>query len=324
MSYSSYSSHSSSSGQQPTKTFIPNTLWMGDLEPYMDEQFVVGAFLECGETVKSAKIIKNKFTGLPQGYCFVEFDDKEAARRAMLKLNGKMIPGTSSTKRFKLNHASYGKEHLLIPEFSLFVGDLSDEVDDLILYGSFRKYPSCHAAKVVLDQDGSSKGYGFVRFTDEMEQQRALLEMQHSLVGRKPIRVSLATPKRTTRPQQQPQQQQQQQSYDQSAYYQNYYQQQQQNQQNYYNSWQNYNNQQYYNYNQAGYDPYSQTQVADTTQEVEAEAYDDLEALEDPGQDIDIEKENEAYIEENDEFFKAMEESRWSGLDSLTTAIEVA
>ena len=33
-------------------------------------------------------------------------------------------------------------------EFSLFVGDLSDEVDDFILFRAFvKKYPSCQTAK---------------------------------------------------------------------------------------------------------------------------------------------------------------------------------
>ena len=33
-------------------------------------------------------------------------------------------------------------------EFSLFVGELSDDVDDYVLFHAFKKkYPSCHTAK---------------------------------------------------------------------------------------------------------------------------------------------------------------------------------
>lgn len=50
---------------------------------------------------------------------------------------------------------------------------------------------------VVTDGSGRSKGYGFIRFTEENDQQRALIEMQHFPgISRRPIRVSLATPKR--------------------------------------------------------------------------------------------------------------------------------
>ena len=49
---------------------------------------------------------------------------------------------------------------------------------------------------VVLDQSGFSKGYGFIRFSNEEEQQTALVSMQGVAgLGAKPIKVSLAIPK---------------------------------------------------------------------------------------------------------------------------------
>ena len=49
---------------------------------------------------------------------------------------------------------------------------------------------------VVLGSSGKNKGFGFVRFSEETDQQRALIEMQHMTgIGRNPIRVSLAQPK---------------------------------------------------------------------------------------------------------------------------------
>jgi RNA recognition motif-containing protein len=42
---------------------------------------------------------------------------------------------------------------------------------------------------------GMSRGYGFVRFADEGDQQRALTEMQGVYCGNRPMRISTATPK---------------------------------------------------------------------------------------------------------------------------------
>lgn len=42
---------------------------------------------------------------------------------------------------------------------------------------------------------GMSRGYGFVRFSDETDQQRALTEMQGVYCGNRPMRISTATPK---------------------------------------------------------------------------------------------------------------------------------
>lgn len=41
------------------------------------------------------------------------------------------------------------------------------------------------------------RGYGFVRFSDEIEHRKAMIEMQGAVgCGSKPLRVSAATPKR--------------------------------------------------------------------------------------------------------------------------------
>jgi RNA recognition motif-containing protein len=42
---------------------------------------------------------------------------------------------------------------------------------------------------------GLSRGYGFVRFSSEQEQQQALVDMQGVYCGNRPMRISTATPK---------------------------------------------------------------------------------------------------------------------------------
>lgn len=72
------------------------TLWMGELEPWMDENFIKGVFLSAaGETV-NVKVIRDKNSG-NAGYCFVEFQTTEAATKA-LTLNGSAVPNSSDRK----------------------------------------------------------------------------------------------------------------------------------------------------------------------------------------------------------------------------------
>lgn len=82
-------------------------------------------------------------------------------------------------------------------EFSVWVGDLSPEVDDYNLYRIFsNKYSSIKTAKVILDSSGFSKGYGFVRFGLEEEQKSALYEMNGYIgLGSKPLKICNAVPK---------------------------------------------------------------------------------------------------------------------------------
>lgn len=58
------------------------------------------------------------------------------------------------------------------------------------------RYPSCHSAKIMTDPlTGISRGYGFVRFLNQLEQQDAVIEMNGILCNGRPMRVSFATPK---------------------------------------------------------------------------------------------------------------------------------
>lgn len=116
------------------------------------------------------------------------------------------MPGTEQT--FRLNWASFGigeRRPDAGPEHSIFVGDLAPDVTDYLLQETFRaNYPSVRGAKVVTDPStGRSKGYGFVKFGDENERNRAMTEMNGVYCSTRPMRISAATPKKTTAYQQQ-------------------------------------------------------------------------------------------------------------------------
>ncbi|KAL1302826.1 hypothetical protein AAFC00_003161 [Neodothiora populina] len=173
------------------------TLWMGELEPWIDENFVRSVWFGMGYQV-NVKMIRDKFSG-NAGYCFVDFESPDAAQKA-LALNGSLIP--NSNRPFKLNWASGGgladrSRDDRGPEFSIFVGDLGPEVNEYVLVSIFQnRFPSCKSAKIMSDPiSGLSRGYGFVRFSDEADQQRALTEMQGVYCGNRPMRISTATPK---------------------------------------------------------------------------------------------------------------------------------
>ncbi|XP_063408750.1 tRNA selenocysteine 1-associated protein 1-like [Mytilus trossulus] len=273
------------------------TLWMGDLESDWDEEFITKGFQNMGITIRSLKIIKNKVTGLPAGYCFVDFTDKDKAQEALLKLNGKVIPGTTPVRRFKLNSAGYGKDSTPLPEYSLFVGELSDDVDDYVLYQAFAKrYRSCRSVKIVTDSSGRSKGYGFIRFTEENDQQRALIEMQHFPgISRRPIRVSLATPKRPLPP-----------DVSGDVHYSHYY------GHNYpYSA-------SYYQYYGSHTAPHSSH---DHAHHEPATAEDEMDTLEEPELEIDVFRYNKDFMEQSEEVFEAIELSRWTPLDSITSKL---
>ena len=75
-----------------------------------------------------------------------------------------------------------------------FVGDVAHTVSDAELLALFQKhYPSTFEAHIVTDPaTGTSKGYGFVRFAEESERDRAIQEMTGISLNGRPLRVSVA------------------------------------------------------------------------------------------------------------------------------------
>ncbi|KAI2614723.1 RNA-binding domain-containing protein [Hypoxylon fragiforme] len=183
-------------GQNFTSDSARQTLWMGELAGWMDEGFIRTLFQSSLNENVQVKIIRDRHSGA--GYCFVEFTSPDAAQKA-LQLHGTPIPNTD--RMFRLNWASGGglidRRDDRTPEYSIFVGDLGHEVNEFVLVALFQaRFPSCKSAKIMTDQQtGQSRGYGFVRFSDEQDQQRALVEMQGVYCGNRPMRVSPATPK---------------------------------------------------------------------------------------------------------------------------------
>lgn len=201
----------------------PRTLWMGDLDSWLDEKQITDLWWNLLKKKVVVKIIKPKtlkldpqFQGLTNsGYCFVEFETFEDAQQA-LSLNGQLLPDIAmpsqqvypnnpdnQKKYFRLNWASgatLSAPIVQMPEYSLFVGDLSASTTEAHLLAFFqKKFPnSIKTVRVMTDPvSGKSRCFGFVRFTEELERQRASNEMNGVWFAGRPLRVALATPRST-------------------------------------------------------------------------------------------------------------------------------
>ena len=154
--------------------------------------------------VKNAKIIRDKNTHNSMGYGFLEFENRAQAEEALKNLNGKPLP--RSNKTFKLNWASYNtnKNNAQNPnEFSIYVCELDASVTNDILRDFFKeKYKSVIDAKIIIDPSTKiSKGYGFVKFSDKSESERAINEMNGKSIKGKPMKTGNASYKKNEKKQ---------------------------------------------------------------------------------------------------------------------------
>lgn len=78
----------------------------------------------------------------------------------------------------------------------IFVGDLSNEVNDEVLLQAFSIYGGVSEARVMWDmKTGRSRGYGFVAFRNREEAQKALDGMNGEFLGSRAIRCNWANQK---------------------------------------------------------------------------------------------------------------------------------
>jgi len=153
--------------------------------------------------IKSAIAMKDT-EGKARGFGFVNFDEHDHASKAVDELNGKeqngkvLYVGRAQKKRDRERELRDKFEQLKIERASKFSGvnlyikNLDDAINDEKLREAFEQFGNISSAKVMSDDKGNSKGFGFVCFGTTEEATKAVSEMNGHLLGNKPLYVALA------------------------------------------------------------------------------------------------------------------------------------
>jgi hypothetical protein len=165
------------------------TLWVGDVETWMDEAYLCCAFAVCGH-ITNVKLVR---TNRGIGYAFMEFSSSLEVQQFLKRLNGRTFQAHDG-RSLRVNRASYGfssSTNAGSSENSVYVGNLDISVRDAQLFKFFAsKYSSVTAARVLVDgHSGMSKGFGFVRFREASDAEHAIAHLQGAFLGSRPIKV---------------------------------------------------------------------------------------------------------------------------------------
>ncbi|CAL5016051.1 unnamed protein product [Urochloa decumbens] len=154
-------------------------------------------------TITSA-VVMIGMDGKSKCFGFINFENPDAAARAVQELNGKKI----NDKEWYVGRAQKKSEREMelkrrfeqslkdaadkYQGLNLYLKNLDDSIgDDQLreLFSNFGKITSC---KVMRDQNGLSKGSGFVAFSTREEASHALTDMNGKMISGKPLYVAFA------------------------------------------------------------------------------------------------------------------------------------
>merc|ERR1711913_161226 len=178
-----------------TNVFVKNIC-----EEYDEDQLTV-MFSKYGK-ISSVKVMKSE-EGKSKGFGFVSFEDPEEAGKACDELNGTDIEGKTvyvgrAQKKAERQAELKKKFEAIKMErmnrfqgVNLYVKNLDDTIDDERLRQEFAPFGTITSARV-MNEEGRSRGFGFVCFSSPEEATKAVTEMNGRIIVAKPLYVALA------------------------------------------------------------------------------------------------------------------------------------
>ncbi|KAG2305982.1 hypothetical protein Bca4012_084820 [Brassica carinata] len=184
-----------SGNQEFTNVYVKN------LMESATEDFLHTMFSQCG-TVSSVVVMRDGM-GRSRGFGFVSYCHPENAKKAVETLNGqphgpkKLFVGRALRKDERMEMLKQKHKDNFVAKFNvgwpnLYVKNLSEAMDETRLREIFGRYGKIVSAKVMRDDNGKSKRFGFVGFSSLDESKHAKRELHGFLVDGKSLVVRVA------------------------------------------------------------------------------------------------------------------------------------
>ncbi|XP_036596467.1 polyadenylate-binding protein 1-like [Trichosurus vulpecula] len=169
-------------------------IFIKNLDKSIDNKALFDTFSAFGN-ILSCKVVCDENGS--KGYGFVHFETREAAERAIDKMNGMLLNDRKVfVGRFKSRKEREAELGARAKEFTnVYIKNFGEDMDDLRLKRLFGKFGPALSVKVMTDESGTSKGFGFVNFERHEDAQKAVDEMNGKELNGKKIYVGRAQKK---------------------------------------------------------------------------------------------------------------------------------
>ncbi|XP_043915847.1 polyadenylate-binding protein 4-like isoform X2 [Protopterus annectens] len=169
-------------------------VFIKNLDKSIDNKALYDTFSAFGN-ILSCKVVCDENGS--KGYAFVHFETQDAADRAIEKMNGMLLNDRKVfVGRFKSRKEREAELGAKAKEFTnVYIKNFGDDMDDERLKEIFGKYGKTLSVKVMTDQNGRSKGFGFVSFEKHDDASKAVEEMNGGEINGKLMFVGRAQKK---------------------------------------------------------------------------------------------------------------------------------
>ncbi|KAK0522835.1 Protein phosphatase PP2A regulatory subunit B [Tilletia horrida] len=155
-------------------------IFIKNLDDQIDNKALHDTFTAFGN-ILSCKVATNE-TGQSLGYGFVHYETKEAADAAIKHVNGMLL---NDKKVFVGHHIPRKERQAKIEEArsrftNVYIKNLDTSVTQEELEEMFTKYGKITSAVLSVDEEGKSRGFGFINFENHDQAQDAVNELHDS------------------------------------------------------------------------------------------------------------------------------------------------
>lgn len=170
-------------------------VFIKNLDKSIDNKAMYDTFSAFGN-ILSCKVATDEESS-SKGYGFVHFETEEAANNAIMKVNGMLLNGR---KVFVGKFIPRKEREKLLGEkarrfMNVYIKNFGDDLDDDKLRELFEKYGKITSAKVMTDDVGKSKGFGFVSFEEPENAEKAVDDLNGKDLNGKTLYVGRAQKK---------------------------------------------------------------------------------------------------------------------------------
>ncbi|XP_006889976.1 PREDICTED: polyadenylate-binding protein 1-A-like isoform X2 [Elephantulus edwardii] len=166
-------------------------IFIKNLDKSIDNKALYDTFSAFGN-ILSCKVVCDENGS--KGYGFVHFEAQGAAERAIEKMNGMLLNDRKLfVGQFKSRKEREAELEARAKEFTnIYIKNFGEDMDDKHLQDVFGKFGPVLSVKVMTDESGKSKGFGFVNFEKHEDAQKAVDEMNGQEFNGKQIYVGRA------------------------------------------------------------------------------------------------------------------------------------